>query len=289
MLTKHKIDRFNSCHELYFSLAPITLFMGHSNSGKSSILRHIYYKRNPEKVLFLNSRRAIIPNYYYLKDPINLVAGINGQYTYPFYIALKKTIPEFDTQLSSRFKDLNLAQSISLKQSTTKPNKYKIIGKTLDGTKVEVNKLGTAVNSLLQLIILLEFVDNNTTLALDNPDAGLDAQLQAVLADILIDYYATKGLQFLVETNSVNLLRRFQRRIAEGQYYSTKFRVYNVYLDNNYNTRLNTALVDEAGHINNWDDMFMGSSPMDLEVEDLDAMLQANIVQANILRKLEGG
>jgi predicted ATPase len=278
MLTKHQIDRFNSCHSLHFSLSPITLFMGHNNTGKSSILRHIYYKRNAEHVLYLNSRRAIIPNYYYLKDPITFLAGINGQYIYPFFIALKKSVPNFEATLSKTLSDLNLVQSISLKQSTTKPNKYKIIAKTFDGFKVEVNKLGTSVNSILQLLILLEFVSHDTTLALDNPDAGLDPQLQVALADILIDYYKTKNLQFLVETNSINFLTRFRRRIAEGSYYNTKFKVYNVYLDNNYKTKLTTALVDEEGTISNWDDI-LGDSSTAIEIEDLDAILQANILK----------
>lgn len=281
MLTKHQIDKFNSCRELQFSLSPITLFIGHNNTGKSSILRHIYYKRNHEKVLYLNSRRSIIPNYYYLKEPLNLFAGINGQYIYPFFISLKKSVPNFESSLSDLFYSLNLLKSISLKQSTTKTNKYKIIAKTLDGSKVEVNKLGTSVNSLLQLIILLEFVEKDTTIALDNPEAGLDPQLQAVLADIFIEYYNTKNLQFLVETNNINFLRRFQRRIAEGSYYSTKFKLYNVYLDNKYETKLTAALVDEDGNISNWDDV-LGDSSTSLEIEDLDAILQANI-----LKKLE--
>lgn len=279
MLTKHHIDRFNSCHGLHFSLAPITLFMGHNNTGKSSILRHIYYKRNQEGVLYLNSRRSIIPNYYYLKDPINPLAGINGQYVYPFFITLKRTYPNFELTLSKRFLELNLVKSISLKQSTTKPDKYKIIAKTMDGAKVEVNKLGTSVNSLLQLIILLEFVDNNTTIALDNPDSGLDPQLQVALVDLLIEYYCTKGLQFLIETNSINMLRRFQRRIAEKTYYNTKFKVYNVYLDDNFTTKLTTGVVDEAGNLNNWDDLFMGSSSLNIEAEDLHAILQENILR----------
>jgi len=232
MLTNHTISKHRSFQDLTFELSGITVFTGNNNTGKTSLLKHIYYNSPEGHVLMLSSNRRTVPSYFYLKtNSLPFSTGVNGQFVYPFFIALDKHRPFFQSTLSTKLSDLNLLRTIHLKQSTTKPNKYKIIAKSLNNAKVEVNKLGDSVTSFLQLFLLLEYVDRGTTIILENPENSLDPTNQCYLADTLIDYYQQKDIQFIVETQSNYFIRRIQHRVAQRSLRLSDFKAYAVYSD----------------------------------------------------------
>lgn len=251
MLTKHSISKHRSFLDLSFDLSGITIFTGNNNTGKTSLLKHIYYNSQEDCVLMLSSNRRAIPSYFYLKtNSLPFSTGINGQFVYPFFIALKKHRPFFENTLSTKLSDLNLLRSIHLKQSTTKPNKFKIIAKTFSNAKVEINKLGNSVTSFLQLFLLLEYVEQGTTVVLENPENSLDPTNQCFLADILIEYYQQKNIQFILETQSNYLIRRLQYRISDKSLNPHDLKAYAVYC-NEKNSNLFELTFRENGSISN--------------------------------------
>ena len=92
-------------------------------------------------------------------------------------------------------------------------------------TKVTLADVGFGINQLLPIIVEAltppprrsPFFPINPIICVEQPEIHLHPKLQAVIADLIISTaLAARGKQWIVETHSELLMRRFQRRIAEG-------------------------------------------------------------------------
>jgi hypothetical protein len=86
---------------------------------------------------------------------------------------------------------------------------------------------------------------------LDHPESYLQPSAQSALGDALLVAVKARGTQLLVETHSEHLLRRIQRRIAEGRACKDRVAVY--YIEGrDHGAEIRELVIDECGGIANW-------------------------------------
>ena len=100
---------------------------------------------------------------------------------------------------------------------------------------------------------------------LDHPESYLQPSAQSALGDALLAAVMARGTQLLVETHSERVLRRIQRRIAEGRACKDRVAVY--YIEGrDHGSEIRELVIDECGGIANWPHEFFRDLNTDLAV-----------------------
>lgn len=107
------------------------------------------------------------------------------------------------------------------------------------------------------------YVPENTTIILEQPEIHLHPKVQSDLADVLIDVVKNRNVQIILESHSVFLLHRLQRRIAEEKIDVEDTALYFCQI-NNGTSKIERLQVDEYGNILNWPQDFFGDDIGDL-------------------------
>ncbi len=92
---------------------------------------------------------------------------------------------------------------------------------------------------------------------MEQPEIHLHPSVQSRLADLMLAVAEHRRVQIIVESHSEHLLRRFQRRVAEGTVASSELMLYFVQT-NNGAAELNDLELNEWGEIENWPEKFFG-------------------------------
>ena len=92
---------------------------------------------------------------------------------------------------------------------------------------------------------------------LEQPEIHLHPRVQSGLADVLLNVVKARKLQLIIESHSEHLLRRVQRRIAEGELHPEDTALYFCNMGNG-ESRLTALDVDLYGNIRNWPKDFFG-------------------------------
>lgn len=103
--------------------------------------------------------------------------------------------------------------------------------------------------------------DPASVIIIDKPESGMHPKYQMDTADIIIDTVKHGTKQIIAETHSEYLLRRLQRRIAEGVLHHKDVAVYHItdeYRGGKPYKTLDKLKIDESGNIHNWPDDFFG-------------------------------
>ncbi len=115
-------------------------------------------------------------------------------------------------------KELELIHDFTVKRVTKDSNIYQVIvRKTETSAPVVVTDVGFGVSQVLPVLTICYYVPEGSTIVLEQPEIHLHPSVQAGLADVFIDAWRTRNVQIVVESHSEHLLRRLQRRIAEGE------------------------------------------------------------------------
>lgn len=149
---------------------------------------------------------------------------------------------------------------------------------TKAGPEVLITDVGFGVSQLLPVLVLCYYVEEGSTIILEQPEIHLHPSVQAWLADVLIDVVKERGVQIIVESHSEHLLRRLQRRVAEEEIASNDTALYFCRLEDG-ESRIEKLDVDSCGNIRNWPRDFFGD-----ELGDLAAMTEAAMVRERALR-----
>jgi predicted ATPase len=142
---------------------------------------------------------------------------------------------------------------------------------------VSILDVGFGISQVLPVIVQCFYAAPYTTTILEEPEIHLHPSVQASLADLFIaatnaiENRNSKNIQLIVESHSEHLLRRLQRRIAEGKIGIKDIAVY--FCENtNSGSIIRPIDVDLYGNITNWPDNFFGD-----EVEDITAQMEAEM------------
>jgi predicted ATPase len=100
---------------------------------------------------------------------------------------------------------------------------------------------------------------------LDHPESYLQPAAQSALGDALLAAVKARGTQLLVETHSERMLRRIQRRIAEGRACRDRVAVYYI-VGRDHGAEIRELVIDDCGCIADWPHEFFRDLNDDLAV-----------------------
>lgn len=135
--------------------------------------------------------------------------------------------------------------------------------------EVRLVDVGIGVSQVLPVLVETLFVPPGSIVVLEQPELHLHPRVQSELADVFVDAIAAhengrpRGCQFIIESHSEHLLRRLQRRIAEGVLNPDDAALYFVRTDE-AEASLERLQVDPYGNITNWPPGFFGDEMVDL-------------------------
>jgi predicted ATPase len=114
-------------------------------------------------------------------------------------------------------KDLGLVHSFQVERLSEDADIYRVlVKKTAQSTPVFLTDVGFGVSQILPVLVLLAYVPEGSTVLLEQPEIHLHPAVQSQLADVLLEVSTARRVQVVVESHSEHLLRRLQRRVAEG-------------------------------------------------------------------------
>lgn len=138
-------------------------------------------------------------------------------------------------------------------------------------TPVLLPDVGFGVSQVLPILVLCYYADEGSTLVIEQPELHLHPAAQSELADVLIDVVKNRNMQIILESHSEHLLRRLQRRIAEGQFEAGDAALYFCEMDNGASKCTPLELTSE-GFIKNWPKDFFGDEMGDIAAISEEAM-----------------
>jgi predicted ATPase len=92
--------------------------------------------------------------------------------------------------------------------------------------EVLLTEVGFGVSQVLPVLTLLYYVEEGSTVILEQPEIHLHPLAQAGLADAIWKATERRNLQVIVESHSEHFLLRLQRRIAEGRISANDVKVF---------------------------------------------------------------
>ena len=92
---------------------------------------------------------------------------------------------------------------------------------------------------------------------MEQPELRLHPAVQSGLADVMLNVAKAPNVQIVVESHSEHLLRRLQRRVAEGGAESDDVKLFFVSTKNGVAHASDLAL-NQYGEVENWPDGFFG-------------------------------
>jgi len=179
----------------------------------------------------------------------------------------RQTVEE---RVAEWLEELGLIHSFSLQQIAPNRKDYEVrIRHSATAPEVLITDVGFGVSQILPVLVLCYYVPEGSTIILEQPEIHLHPAVQTGLADVFIDAIKTRDLQIILESHSEHLLRRLQRRVAEGVLGADQTALYFARMANSASS-LEQLQMDLFGNIINWPEGFFGD-----ELGELAAMTEA--------------
>lgn len=173
---------------------------------------------------------------------------------------------------------LELARDFAIEEVAPGSKLYRVtMRRDAGGAKVDMIDAGCGVSQLLPTLVLLHYVPEGSVVLLEQPELHLHPVAQSGLADIILSAAIRRKLQVVVESHSEALLRRLQRRVAEGSVQADAVQLYHVEMENGQ-ARLADLQINEWGELGHWPRDFFGDEMTEI----------ASTTKASIRRKVEG-
>ncbi|MCY4484886.1 MAG: DUF3696 domain-containing protein [Spirochaetaceae bacterium] len=168
-----------------------------------------------------------------------------------------------ELDLIHSFEIREIAQGSSLYHARVRANR--------SSPETMLTDVGFGVSQVLPVLVLLYYVPEGSIVLMEQPEIHLHPSVQRGLADVMLAVAKRRDIQIIVESHSEHLLRRFQRRAAEGKADSSDLKLYFVRNDHGIAT-LNDLALNEFGEITNWPPKFFGD-----EVGEIAAISKASL------------
>ncbi len=186
--------------------------------------------------------------------------GHRGEYTIDAILSATERDPRKDLEgrIASRLKQLGLIESFDIREFAKGSGLYQtVVTRATGGPETTLVDVGFGVSQVLPVLVLLYYVPPHSIVLVEQPELHLHPSIQSGLADVMLDVARERHVQIVVESHSEHLLRRFQRRVAEGTFRAPDVRLYFVGSANG-EARLDTLRLNEWGGIENWPEQFFG-------------------------------
>ncbi|MCY4374640.1 MAG: DUF3696 domain-containing protein [Spirochaetaceae bacterium] len=167
---------------------------------------------------------------------------------------------------------LGLIDAFEIREIAPGSSLYQARVRKSDGSpETMLTDVGFGVSQVLPVLVLLYYVPEGSIVLMEQPEIHLHPSVQSGLADVMLAVAAHRGVQIIVESHSEHLLRRFQRRAAEGNTPASDLKLYFVSNDCGV-AELNDLELNEWGQIEKWPDRFFGD-----EMEEITAISKASL------------
>ncbi len=186
----------------------------------------------------------------------------------------KKTFQEV---IAHWLKKLGLIHEFSIEEIARGTNLYQAIVKTSKSSpQTALTDVGFGVSQVLPALVLLYYVPKGSTVLMEQPEIHLHPAVQSGLADVMLEVAKVRDVQIIVESHSEYLMRRLQRRVAEGKESPEDVRLYFVSTKGR-KAQASDLSLNEWGEIENWPKDFFGDERGEI----------AAIAKASLKRKIE--
>ncbi len=177
-----------------------------------------------------------------------------------------------EERIAEWLKELGMIESFDLRPIAENRQDYELrVRRSRDAAEVLITDVGFGVSQVLPVLVLCYYAPEGATLVFEQPEIHLHPSVQAGLADVFIDAIRNRKIQIILESHSEHLLRRLQRRIAEGALKTEQTALYFVKMEKG-TSQLEKLDLDLFGNIRNWPPDFFGD-----EMADLLAMTDAEM------------
>lgn len=164
----------------------------------------------------------------------------------------------FQEMIAFWLKELGLIHAFRIEEIGSGANLYRaVVQKDAKGTHALLTDVGFGVSQVLPALVLLHYVPEGSTVLMEQPEIHLHPAVQSGLADVILTVARARKLQVIVESHSEHMLRRFQRRVAEGAFEAKDLKLYFCDTVGGVAT-LNDLALNMFGEIENWPDNFFG-------------------------------
>lgn len=246
------------------------------------------YEKLLDRVFYLGPLRALPKRTYAWSGYVPEHVGHSGEQTVDAILAATRNSeahPVSDTsgrsfmQMIERWLDaLGLAHGFRIEEVAPGAMLYRVkASKDAAGATVDLIDCGTGVSQLLSVLVLLHYVPEGSVVLLEQPELHLHPVAQSGLADVILSASTQRRVQVILESHSERLLRRLQRRVAEGSARADDVRLYHVETREGA-ARLADLKINQWGEIHHWPQDFFGD-----EMEEI-----ASTAKASLRRKMEG-
>lgn len=193
-----------------------------------------------------------------------------------FKLAKKKKKATLEECIAHWLKELKLIEEFDVKPVAKGSNLYQVqVRRQATSHPVLITDVGFGISQILPVLALCYYVPEGSTVVLEQPEIHLHPSVQSGLADVFIEVIKTRSIQIILESHSEHLLRRLQRRIAEGALNSDDCALYFCDVANG-ESLLRPLDLDLFGNITNWPKDFFGD-----ELGEMAAMTEARIRRAS--------
>ena len=185
------------------------------------------------------------------------------------------TIDRYVAQWLSR---LDLAQDFRVETLAEARRIFEVrVRNSRNSSEVLLTDIGFGVSQILPVLVLCFYVPMTSTIILEQPEIHLHPAAQSGLADVFVDAWRSNRTQILFESHSEHVLRRFQRRIAEGDLSADDIALYFCSTGRDGASKIEALKVDEFGNICNWPSNFFGD-----QFGEISAMSQAALARRQV-------
>lgn len=166
----------------------------------------------------------------------------------------------FQEMIAYWLHEIGLIESFTVVEIAPGSNRWQARVRTCPGaSKVLLTDVGFGVSQVLPVVTLLQYVPEDSTVILEQPEIHLHPLAQAGLADVIIQAATHRRVQVILQSHSEHLLLRLQRRIAEEAISVDDVKLYFCDAPTGISTLMPLDL-DLFGNIRNWPSKFMGDA-----------------------------
>lgn len=173
-------------------------------------------------------------------------------------LAPGKKLMSFQEMIAYWLREMGLIDSFKIQEIAHGSSLYQaLVQKGGSGPETMLTDVGFGVSQVLPVLVLLYYVPKGSIVLMEQPEIHLHPAVQSRLADMMLAVAQGRQVQIIVASHSEHLLRRFQRRAAEGDVPSSDLRLYFVSNESG-EAKLNDLKLNKWGQIENWPDHFFG-------------------------------
>ena len=169
----------------------------------------------------------------------------------------RKRKKDFQEIIAHWMRKMGLIDSFKIQEIAPGSSLYQARVQSNGGPETVLTDVGFGVSQVLPVLVLLYYVPKGSIVLMEQLEIHLHPSVQSGLADVMLAVAERRGVQIIVESHSEHLLRRFQRRAAEGSVRSCDLKLYFVSNSDGV-AELNDLKLNEWGQIENWPDHFFG-------------------------------